>query len=434
MRGDLTVVALDVVGGEPPAQVLLSTSGPTRVFGDRTVGQAYGVAIVVRGGIAMVVAVLVVQAEQVSALVRGVGERAQPLPSAGFGAGRQVVGVLVVVSGLSPAVEVHVQPADAGLAQRAQLVGAPAEGDERVVALRMLRIVHGRIGLDVRFGADVHPHAAGQLPYGGVAHGLFGERAQQAVFVGPGAIGFGHAGDGGELAGEQPVADRAAIIHAPQAGFEPGADVRVGAVRRMVDDVSGVGGRLADGHVSRRVGVPEVADLGVERHVAAFGPVAPVERDGGRGRGPVVGDHGALAVGDERDPVAVRLVECERRGPGDAGHVQCGVVQRHPFGDDIAGGRFDPYVGFEGVVGAGESLVADRHRLSRAGGAALGGDVFGLAEGDGDHLARDPQCRLRRLGCPPTVSVADDGHPCGRLVEFDESAGAVACDHTGSFP
>mgnify|MGYP001636542557 CR=1 FL=1 len=72
-----------------------------------------GVAGIVARGVKVIIPVLVVDGEDESEGVTGVGETLHPLPAAGLGARRQDVGMEVVVAAKAPAVEVDIGPPDA---------------------------------------------------------------------------------------------------------------------------------------------------------------------------------------------------------------------------------------------------------------------------------------------------------------------------------
>ena len=130
MRGNLGEIAAYVVRCELGAQVGLVAARPACVFGHRAVCQPNRIVGIkgLRGEV--VIAVLVVRAEDITLLMTGVDQRFHAFPAARFLAGRQIVGVCVVVSGLRPTIQVHVQSACTHAVQCAHLLLALRKGDQ----------------------------------------------------------------------------------------------------------------------------------------------------------------------------------------------------------------------------------------------------------------------------------------------------------------
>ena len=157
VRGDLTEVAAHVIRRKLGAQVRLAPTGPHRVLGHRAVRQSDRIARVERARGEVIVAVLVMRAEQVSLLMTGVDQRSHALPAAGLAACGQIVGMAVVVAGLRPAVQMQVQPPGTHFVQRAHLPLALRERDERIILAGLRGIIERRVRLNFRLDADMHP-------------------------------------------------------------------------------------------------------------------------------------------------------------------------------------------------------------------------------------------------------------------------------------
>ena len=332
MRGNLGEIAAYVVRCELGAQVGLVAARPACVFGHRTVCQPNRIVGIkgLRGEV--VIAVLVMRAENIALLMAGVDQRLHAFPAACLLTGRQIVGVCVVVSGLCPTIQVHVQSACTHAVQCSHLLFALCEGDQRLVFLGVVLIVVVRVGLHFGFDADVHPRATNQVTHGGIARRLFGERTQATSFVDVRTIGLAHRRVIGVV--EELVAYHAAIIHCAEAWLKPSIDMGVRAIAGMVDAVTGIPWSFADGDIP----VSVCAELREPRHVTASRFEAAVEGDvfGAHGGRPCVGDHHTLLMGDECRVMVVGAIEVHGCGPRHIGDVQALLIERNPFEEHIA--------------------------------------------------------------------------------------------------
>ena len=130
---------------------------------------------------------------------------------------------------------------------------------------------------------------------------------------------------------EETISHDTTVIHAAETWLEPHSDVRVRSAGRMVDVISCVPWRLADGDVR----MPVAAQLREPGHVPARSLEPPAEGDrisADLGR-PVIRYHHALLVGDERHVMRVRMVEGQRRRPKHPVDARLGptLAQWHPF-------------------------------------------------------------------------------------------------------
>ena len=176
-------VAADIGLGLGGAQVGLRAARPSGVLGVAAVRQHGGVGRVEGRRVQIVVAVLVMDAEQVAQLVHGVAQLLHALPAAGFGTGGQIVRVLVVIARLRPSVEMQVHLLDAKLVQIFHLPGSGGEGGDEVVLLRIFRVIEIGLWIDIGLDAAVNKAAADQVVDRGHPRGLLRQRGEQAVLL-----------------------------------------------------------------------------------------------------------------------------------------------------------------------------------------------------------------------------------------------------------
>src|SRR4051794_15875342 len=90
-------------------------------------------------GVGVIIAVLVVQVEQVTEIVTGILEALQSLPPTRGGGGRHLVGMLAVVAFVGPAGQADVQAIEPSVFELAQVGSAFVERREMIILLRLAR-------------------------------------------------------------------------------------------------------------------------------------------------------------------------------------------------------------------------------------------------------------------------------------------------------
>ena len=118
------------------AEVVLWAARPQRHRKDAAVGCLNRQGRIIRRCRMVKIAVLVVQSVQITAVVYCLLEASQSVPAARFLTGGQVVGVAVVISRLSPAVQVEIQPVDAQLVKSCNFFRPDRKGSQMVVFFR----------------------------------------------------------------------------------------------------------------------------------------------------------------------------------------------------------------------------------------------------------------------------------------------------------
>lgn len=104
---NLLKVTFDIVGGLSDAEIALPAARPAAYIQNRAIGGLTGKLPVKGGGVKVIISVLVMQAEHIAAVFKGIGERLKPFP-AGIFAGGEIVGMLIVIFRLTTAVEVEI--------------------------------------------------------------------------------------------------------------------------------------------------------------------------------------------------------------------------------------------------------------------------------------------------------------------------------------
>ena len=111
-------------------------------------------------------------AEHITKLLHGVRELLQALPPAGLFAGGQIIRVLVVVSGLPPAVQMQVELVHAQSLQALHPFGPVGERHQPVVFFRIFFVIIGGAFRHMALALHMHDAATDELFHIGVLGGL----------------------------------------------------------------------------------------------------------------------------------------------------------------------------------------------------------------------------------------------------------------------
>ena len=321
MREELLKVAADVVLRQRRAEIVLPSARPARHFKEAAVRAQGRVVRIVGRRVEVIVAVLVVDAEHVAQLLHGVREGLEPRPAAGLPAGRQVIGMLVVVAGLSPAVQMQIQLVNAHALEPANAFFPLGKRRHMVVRLQVLGVIERAFRHAVRLAVHVHHAAAHELADVGVCRSLLAQRVRAALLVDHLPV---QAAERHIVAARrhEAVGHRAGIAHLAQ--------------RRQMAHVHA---RRTAGRMVDRIGVvPEVA--GVAEIAALRGDLAPPGHVGGFGAHLSVKGHflahGLRPVGGQKlalhrveHGIGALLLGHQRRRPEHFLDIQPRHLERH---------------------------------------------------------------------------------------------------------
>ncbi len=197
------------------------------------------------GGVGVVVAVLVVEGEEVAEVFAGLGEAGHAFVAAGFGGGGEDVGVLAVVAFLGPRGEDEHEVVDTGGFEGFETIGDLVEGGDVVVEGGFCCRIEKAVGFDVGEGAHAGERGADELFDDGTSCDFFGEGDEKAgvdrilsVALGEGdVVSFGEEDD-------------AACAHVGEfaEGFAPAGADGGGAAGGVGEVVGGIIGGFDDGH------------------------------------------------------------------------------------------------------------------------------------------------------------------------------------------
>jgi len=101
------------------------------------VAEQNGVIRIIRGGVQIIIAILIVHRKDIVQTIAHLGELPYALPAARLRTGRQNIRVQVVVSAQSPTVQMQVSSVHAFVGQLAQLGGAFGKGDQLVIFVQI---------------------------------------------------------------------------------------------------------------------------------------------------------------------------------------------------------------------------------------------------------------------------------------------------------
>ena len=256
--------------------------------------------------------------------------------------------MLIVISGLCPAVQVQIKLVNAECVNLADLLCSDGKRRQVVVFVRIGGIVKIGFRLYDCLNAGVHKFASDQIVYGRVLCSFFSERAQMSFFSDITAIYFA------EIVviavRKEGITKNTAVIHFSKAGFVVNAYMGVRAVCRMVCRIAGIPGRFADRDVT-----VAVLYLTEPRHVAAGGFEKSVERKRGERCLPGVGYQQSLTGCQNSIPVFGGRFKGKFTGPENLFHTKTVLRDRKPFETDIFGRLFYPDQSFKCIRSAAKT-------------------------------------------------------------------------------
>ena len=156
----LTEITFHIVRCLGGAEVGLAPAGPVGMFRYPAVRLKAAEGSIKGLSAEIIISVLVVDPEKVTAGMHGVGQLFHALPAAGFHAGRQIVGMLVVISGVSPAVQMEEQLFEPLFAELPDFICPDPERNHTVIFIRIFRVIHGRLLANMVFDAPVEEEAS----------------------------------------------------------------------------------------------------------------------------------------------------------------------------------------------------------------------------------------------------------------------------------
>ncbi len=381
MLRQLAEIALHIIRGLGGAEVCLMSACPVGVLRNGAVRLEAAEGGVEGLPVEIVVPVLVVDAEEISAVVEGIRQLLHAIPAAGLLTGGQIVGMLVVVSRVSPAVQVQVELLEALGPEGFDLLCPCPEGHHPVVLAGMLRIVHGGFRAYMILDSPMEEEASDQPLHPGGLRRLFLQAAEQALLLHIAAVHF--ADIVVVTSAQQRVAHDPAVAHLPQAGPPAHPGFRVGPSGGMLRVEGAVPGLLADGDVP--FSGLHLAEPG---HVTGGGAQGAAEGELPQLRLPGIGNQEPLMVVQQRVPVLPFLPE--GHGPGPCDGLDAGTLfpQGDPLEEHVPRGPLDPYIGAKAQAGHGgvpihgKALIPGEDSLPQACLAHLVGDGSRVQEGN----------------------------------------------------
>ena len=256
--------------------------------------------------------------------------------------------MLIVISGLCPAVQVQIKLVNAECVNLADLLCSDGKRRQVVVFVRIGGIVKIGFRLYDCLNAGVHKFASDQIVYGRVLCSFFSERAQMSFFSDITAIYFT------EIVviavRDECITKNTAVIHFAKAGFVVNAYMGVRAVCRMVCRIAGIPGGFADRDIT-----VAVLYLTEPRHVAAGGFEKSVERKRGERCLPGVWYQQSLTGCQNSIPVFGGRFKGKFTGPENLFHTKTVLRDRKPFETDIFGRLFYPDQSFKCIRSAAKT-------------------------------------------------------------------------------
>ena len=163
-------------------------------------------------------------AEQIAPRMQGFLQVFHAFPAARFLAGRQVVRMLVIITGLSPAIQVQIEFFHPGFMICLQLMFALFKRGKPIVLLGIARIEERGFRIHMGLDPQMHEPAADQLLHGSYAgRFLFQCRCQTILkYISPIDLCQSIVVAGGT----EGIAKDSPVVHLPQARLPPGRDRR----------------------------------------------------------------------------------------------------------------------------------------------------------------------------------------------------------------
>ena len=109
MAEEFFEIALYIIGSLAGAQITLPAACPARKLWHFSMDIMDRIFLIECGGIHIIIPVLVVNAEHITAFLHGIGKGLHAFPAACFFTGRKIIGVLIIVSRIAPAIQMQIQ-------------------------------------------------------------------------------------------------------------------------------------------------------------------------------------------------------------------------------------------------------------------------------------------------------------------------------------
>ena len=346
---ECVVVPTHVIGGLRGAEESLFPAHPDRVGRNAAVLPVYGELLVEGVGVVEIIAVLVVDAEEVSQFVAGVLEILHALPAAQFLRGRQIIRVLVVVAPAPPSVQMEHRLLLPSGVKPAEMLGDAGKALFPVVVLGMLRVVGVAPGDGVVPDICVDDGPAYKLTDLGIGRRLLPQGDELADGADVRAVGLGHVVVVGP--GREELHPELARVADLAQGFPPAGPDDHGPFPAAPGQHAAVVAGLEDAHHGA-AGVVLPEKLHVHGSRAAVSP--PLERDASVPEPVVwqllfriVGDEAALHQGQDRH----RLFRLVGKGSRPEDLPDGSVRKRDHLEEDVPRGVFAPEPAFQDQAG-----------------------------------------------------------------------------------
>ena len=281
-------------------------------------------------------------AEHESQTVHGVDQRLHAFPAARFDAGRQIVGMVVVVAWFCPAIQMQVHLSDTELIEVFDLLLSGGKGGENVVFLRIFWIIKVGLWIDMSLDAAMDKGAADQVVDRRNAGSFFLQRGEQTVFLDVVAVDLAQVVV--IAVSKEGVFQAAAIIHFAKAWFPPAAHMGVWSTRWMLRIDAAVPWSRSDGDIACAV-----FDLTKPRHIAAGGEELTVEGQLSKLNRPVVWNKQSLTVVEQGVILFGSFLKFHIAWPSHLLNGKVLFADRNPFKVDGAVDLLHPDKGVEGV-------------------------------------------------------------------------------------
>ena len=288
-------IAFYVVGRSRRAQIGLRTSGPTAVLRHGAVCKAHRFLLVKAFRVQIIIPILVMNAEQVSAGMHRIDKLLHSFPASGLLTGRKIIRMLIVIAGFRPSVQMQIE---LFYAPFSDVLNQPRPFCERchmIVFFRLFLII--KIGKRMHIGLDsaVDKSAAIKLLHRRKSGRLFPQRNQLSGLLYISTVNAAQIIVITVI--QKRIGGASSVIHFPQARLPPDADMSVRSSCGMVHIRPRIPGRIRDGDIA--VSLFYLAEPG---HIAAGRQKLSAKAQTVHCRLPVIGKQKALSLVDQRIP------------------------------------------------------------------------------------------------------------------------------------
>ena len=377
----------------------MGAAEPVVVVGVLPLDVHNGVVQIKVGGIVVVVAVLIVNAEEEAQLVASLLQSLHAGRTARGLVDGEGLGMEVIVAVVTPAVQMEVGLFHAVGLQLPQILCRGGKGIVAVIVLGVIGIVEMGGGVDVHRGAGMDDGTADEVLHAGIAVDLFLQGDQLAPLGQVAAVDLGH---GIEVTlGEEGVDQGARVGHSSQGGGKVGLDLLPHHA------VAGIVGGIDDGGIAAAV-----VDLTVDGNVgAALKDDAVVELE-------IMSRREDCTLHTGQDGIAVTLggIKFHAGRVGQGGQLALIVSQHAGRRLELTCSHIQGYLGLYRNGGGVAFAVAEIlvGGADTAGGASVKGMALAIAIGQGQRGLIRPHQEGDGMPAPGDIRTLDrDGQRAG---------------------